>query len=587
MIYPLPMRYSQVLIPTLKEAPSDARVPSHVLLVRAGYIRQVAAGIFSLLPLGMRVIHKIERIVRQELNRSGATEVLLPMVHPAPLWQESGRWQVYGPQLLRFQDRKGFDFALSPTAEEVICALIRDDVKSYRRLPLSLYQIQDKFRDEDRPRAGLLRGREFIMKDGYSFHADETDARREYKNMYDAYVRIFRRCGLDFRAVEADTGTIGGSLSHEFQVLAETGEDSIVSCDQCAYAANVEKAVLLRPAPVAPPTASTAPSEPSVRTDIYTPKAGRIEEVAAFLKVHPSRLVKTLLYIADGKPVAVLLRGDRSLNEPKLKALLGAGQLDPASEIQVVESTRADVGFAGPVGLAMPIYADHEVAEMGPFIVGANRTDYHTRDVVLSRDFQATLADLRVAAAGDRCGRCEKGSYRLHRGIEVGHVFFLGSKYSAPMKCEFLDKEGKLRPMEMGCYGIGITRVAAAAVEQHHDENGIRWPPAIAPFHATVVAAGQEENILTAASRVYQDLQVRGIEVLYDDRDERPGVKFKDADLLGIPLRITVGKKSLQDGVVEVRRRDGSLDVRIPLDDVVGYVVTLVQRELELPIAQY
>ncbi|MCS6912848.1 MAG: proline--tRNA ligase [Myxococcales bacterium] len=574
------MRFSQMLIPTLKEAPSDARVPSHVLLVRAGYIRQVAAGIFSLLPLGMRVVHRIERIVRQELNRAGAMEVLLPMVHPAPLWQESGRWQVYGPQLLRLRDRKEFEFALAPTAEEAIVALVRDDVRSYRRLPLNLYQIQDKFRDEDRPRAGLMRGREFIMKDGYSFHVDEEDARREYQNMYDTYTRIFRRCGLDFRAVEADTGNIGGSLSHEFQVLADTGEDSIVSCDACDYAANVEKAVLRRQVGEPPDTSATPPCSP-----VHTPGVGRIEEVAAFLQTEPQRLLKTLLYIADGKPVAALLRGDRQLNEAKFRTLLGASQLDPASDAQVRQLSGAEVGFAGPVGLAVPLYADLEVVEMGPAFCGANRTDYHLQDVVFGRDYQAQVADLRVAAAGDPCGRCERGRYRHHRGIEVGHVFFLGTRYSEPMRCEFLDREGRLRPMVMGCYGIGITRVVAAAVEQNHDEHGIRWPMALAPFHVILVTAGLEPGIGEMARRIYDDLQVRGVDVLYDDRDERPGVKFKDADLIGIPVRITVGRKALSDGMVEVRRRDGKLDTRVPLQEVASVVSSMVQRELEMGVA--
>jgi prolyl-tRNA synthetase len=554
------MRYSRLLIPTLKEAPAEAQVVSHVLLVRAGYIRKAAAGIYSLLPLGMRVVAKIERIIREELNRAGAEEVLLPMVHPAELWQESGRWQKYGPELLRIKDRKNADFAMSPTAEEAIVDLVRRDVKSYRQLPLNFYQIQDKFRDEMRPRAGLMRGREFIMKDAYSFHATVEDAHREYKNMYDAYVRIFKRCGLDFRAVEADTGAIGGSMSHEFQVLAESGEDAIVSCDQCEYAANVEKAELKREA--AEPAAATAELQ-----ELHTPGKGGIDDVVKYLKEPVTRFVKTLIYVADGKPVIALLRGDRDLNELKLKALAGVDQLELASDATVREVTGADVGYAGAqgrlgprpedgVGRDVPVYADYEVAAIASAITGANKTDYHVRGFNLLRDVPgAKLVDLRVAAAGDPCARCGVGHYRAHRGIEVGHVFFLGTKYSEPMKCNFLDADGKDKPMIMGCYGVGVTRIAAAAIEQHHDDDGIKWPVALAPFQVLIVTAGKEPELATAAEKLEGELAARGIEVLYDDRDERAGLKFKDADLIGIPLRVTVGKRGLAEGKLELKRR--------------------------------
>ncbi len=547
------MRYSQLLLPTLKEAPSEAQVVSHVLLVRAGYIRKVAAGVYSLLPLGLRVVAKIQRILREELTRAGAQEVLLPMVHPAELWVESGRWQKYGPELLRFKDRKGAEFCMSPTAEEAMCELVRRDVKSYRQLPLNLFQIQDKFRDEMRPRAGLMRGREFIMKDGYSFHASEEDAKREYQNMYDAYVRIFRRCGLDFRAVEADTGAIGGSLSHEFQVLAESGEDSIVSCDKCDYAANVEKAELR------PPSLTAAPPADDL-AEVHTPGHGGIAEVVAFLKQPIERFVKTLVYLADGKPVLAVVRGDRDVNELKLKAALGADTLELASDTLVRDITGANVGFAGSQSSSLKqevtVLADPEVAGIASGITGANKTDHHVTGFNLGRDVPgARVVDLRTAAGGDRCARCEGGTYRFFRGIEVGHVFFLGTKYSEPMATRFLDADGKEKAMIMGCYGIGVTRVAAAAIEQNHDKDGIQWPMAIAPFQVTIVTAGKEPELLEAAQSLEKDLESRGIEVLFDDRDERPGGKFKDADLIGIPIRVTVGKRSLAEGKVEVKLR--------------------------------
>ncbi|HEX2568673.1 MAG TPA: proline--tRNA ligase [Polyangia bacterium] len=563
------MRYSQFLAPTLKEAPAEAQVVSHVLLIRGGYIRKVAAGIYSLLPLGMRVVHKIERIVREELDAIGAQEVLLPMVHPAELWQESGRWQLYGPELGRFEDRKGAHFALSPTAEEAIVDLVRRDVRSYRQLPVSLYQIQDKFRDEIRPRAGLMRGREFIMKDAYSFHADAPDAHRTYRDYYGAYSRIFRRCGLEFRAVEADTGAIGGSLSHEFQVLAESGEDAIVSCDRCDYAANVEKAELK------PQAGGRAGERSAARAleEVHTPGKGSIADVAAFLKEPLERFVKTLIVVADGKLVAALVRGDRDINLLKLKAALGAQVIDLATDAAVTELTGAPVGFAGPQGLKAPVYADPEVATIEDGVTGANKKDYHVRGFHLGRDVPgAKILDLRTAAAGDACARCEGGHYRAYRGIEVGHVFFLGTKYSEPMKCNFLDAEGKERPMVMGCYGIGITRIMAAAIEQNHDEGGIVWPMPIAPFQVEVVAAGQEPEVVKVAGELHDELVRAGVEVLYDDRDERPGPKFKDADLLGIPLRVTVGKKALAERVVEVKDRRGGAMEKVPMAEAARVV---------------
>src|SRR3954469_881171 len=446
------MRLSKSLVPTLKEAPAEAEVPSHILMVRGGYLRKVAAGVYSFLPLGWRVVQKIARIVREEMNRAGAEEVFLPAVIPAELWQESGRWDQYGAQLLRIKDRKGGDFVIGPTHEEVITALVRGDVRSYRQLPLNLYQIQTKFRDELRPRAGLMRGREFIMKDAYSFHVDVKDAQREYKKMYETYQRIFTRCGLAFRAVEADTGNIGGSLSHEFQVLTETGEDALVACDSCDYAANVEQAVAR--------TAKGGTNPTAEKTKVATPGKHSIADVSAFLKVPADKLVKTLIYLADGKPVAVLVRGDRDVNEIKLKKALSAEQLVLATDAAVKEATGAPVGFAGPVGLRIPVYCDLEICALSDFVVGANEADAHLTGVNIERDFTPTACgDYHSAAAGDACARCDTGHLKAYRGIEVGQVFFLGTKYSKPMGVTFLDAEGKETPCEMGCYGIGVTRI--------------------------------------------------------------------------------------------------------------------------------
>jgi prolyl-tRNA synthetase len=567
------MRLSKTLIPTLKEAPAEAEIPSHILMVRGGYLRKVAAGVYSFLPLGWRVIQKISRIIREEMNRAGAQEVFLPAVIPAELWQESGRWDQYGEQLLRFKDRKGADFVIGPTHEEVMVDLVRGDVRSYRQLPLNLYQIQSKFRDELRARAGLMRGREFIMKDSYSFHASDEDAKREYQNMYDTYTRIFTRCGLAFRAVEADTGAIGGSLSHEFQVLTETGEDALLACDSCSYAANVEEAQ-------ARPPVDGTPSSVAIEK-VATPGKRTIEEVTAFLGLKPVDLVKTLIYVADGKPVAVLVRGDRNLNEIKFKRELKARELVLAGDKVVEEVTAAPVGFAGPVGLKIPIYCDLEVCALPSFVCGANAADAHYKNVVSKRDFAPTVCgDFRDAAVGDACPRCEKGHFSGYRGVEVGQVFFLGTKYSAPMKCNFLDGDGKEKPMIMGCYGIGVTRIAAAAIEQNHDKDGIVWPVAIAPFEVALVSLQVgDPQVTEVAERLYVELEKAGIEVLFDDRDERPGVKFKDADLVGLPYRIAVGKKGVAEGMVELKARRGTEVVKVKVDDVVAMVSEKILAE--------
>jgi prolyl-tRNA synthetase len=568
------MRLSQTLMPTLKEAPAEAEVPSHIYLVRGGYIRKVAAGIYSFLPLGQKVVQKVSRIIREEMNRAGASEIFMPAIIPAELWQESGRWEQYGAQLLRLKDRKGGDFVVGPTHEEVVCALVRGDVRSWRHLPLNLYQIQTKFRDELRPRAGLMRGREFIMKDAYSFHVDEKDAKREYENMYKAYQRIFTRCGLAFRAVEADTGNIGGSLSHEFQVLAETGEDAIVACDKCEYAANVEQAATRK-------STATAATGTAAMTSVSTPGKHSVADVAAFLKVAPQAIAKTLIYLAGGKPVAVLVRGDREVNEIKLKKALGVADLVLAGENAVREVTGAPVGFAGPVGLKVPVYADDEVAVMADFVVGANKVDEHLTGVNVGRDFSpSATGDYRQAAPGDACPRCDGGVFKGYKGIEVGHVFYLGRKYSEPMGVKFLDVDGVEKPAEMGCYGIGVTRIVAAAIEQNHDANGIVWPLPLAPYEVIVLELQQDDDTLIAtAKKIYEDLQAAGIEVLYDDRDERPGVKFKDADLIGIPYRIALGKKGLAEGVVELKLRKGTEVRKVKIDEIVPLVIAEVTKE--------
>lgn len=574
------MRLSKTLVPTLKEAPAEAEVPSHVFMVRGGYLRKVAAGVYSFLPLGWRVIQKITRIIREEMNRSGASELFLPAVIPAELWQESGRWDKYGAQLLRFKDRKGGDFVIGPTHEEVIVDLVRGDVRSYRQLPLNLYQIQTKFRDELRPRAGLMRGREFIMKDAYSFHADDQDAAREYRVMYDAYTRIFTRCGLAFRAVEADTGAIGGSMSHEFQVLTETGEDVLVACDRCDYAANVEQAETRAVERAAATGAPRADAEPLVK--VPTPGKGSIGDVSAFLQLPPTRFVKTLIYMADGKPVAALIRGDRTINEVKLKKAVGAStDVVLASEAAVLAATGAPVGFAGPVGLKLPLWCDSEVAAMTDVVVGANVVDAHFRGANPGRDFTPTgVVDLRQAAPGDRCPRCADGTLKSQRGVEVGQVFFLGTKYSEPMKATFLAADGHEKPMVMGCYGIGVTRIAAAAIEQNHDKDGIIWPTPIAPYEVTLLSLqGDDPTLKAVCEKMYAELEAAGIEVLYDDRDERPGVKFKDADLVGIPWRLALGKKGLAEGIVEVKARRSPEVQKVKLDEAVAFVAARVREE--------
>ena len=558
-----------MLIPTLKEAPSDAEIVSHQLMVRAGMVRKVAAGIYTLLPLGLRAIRRVERIVREEMDRAGAQELFMPTVIPAELWQTSGRWDAYGKELLRVKDRHNREFCLGPTHEEVITDLVGREVRSYRDLPLNLYQIQTKFRDEIRPRFGLMRGREFMMKDAYSFHATEEDAELEYKKMYDTYCRIFERCGLDFRPVEAETGNIGGSFSHEFMVLAETGEDAVVGCTKCTYGANVERAEAGYSHEC---DAGSSEKLDSIER-VSTPGMKSVEEVSAFLKVSPHCLIKTLIYNSDMGVVAALVRGDYDLNEAKLARELGAAWIELADEETVVKTTGAPSGFAGPVGLKCTILADHSVKGIVNGVTGANDADAHLINVNPNRDFTVkSFSDLRVVVDGDDCPRCD-GNLSIRRGIEVGHVFKLGTKYSNSMGATFLDEEGKQQPMIMGCYGIGIGRTVAACIEQNHDENGIAWPLPMAPFQVTILPlTAREKEVTEEAERLYREITALGVDVLLDDRDERAGVKFNDAELLGTPIRIVIGKKGLKEGGVEIKGRTEQEAQLVPLEGVIDEV---------------
>ncbi len=556
------MRWSRYYVPTLKEAPADAEVVSHKLLIRAGMIRRLTSGVYTYLPLGYRALNKVAAILREEMDNSGALEVHMPMIQPADLWKESGRWEYYGKELLRLKDRHDREGCLGPTHEEVITDLLRGEVRSYRQLPLNLYQIQTKFRDEVRPRFGLMRGREFVMKDGYSFDKDEEGANLSYKTMFDAYTRAFQRMGLRFRAVEADSGAIGGSFSHEFMVLAETGEDTIAACTACDYAANLEKAEVMFPGAPA-----ELPECPALET-VATPGTHTVEEVAGFLKVAPEQVVKTLLFDVDGEPVAALVRGDRELNEIKLKNHLNATNLNLASPEQVVAWSKAPVGFAGPVGLQVErIVADNELQLATDWVTGANKGDAHHVHVDLKRDAAITAyADLRTVTASDPCPHCS-GKLELTKGIEVGHVFKLGLKYSKAMNATFLDENGKDQFMVMGCYGIGVSRIVAACIEQNNDEAGIVFPPPLAPYEVVLSNLGIKEDACNAkADEIYAWLNAQGIEVLLDDRNERPGVKFKDADLVGMPIQLVVGGKALAKGVVEAKDRRTGERTELPVD---------------------
>ncbi|NPV03314.1 MAG: proline--tRNA ligase [Syntrophaceae bacterium] len=571
------MRYSQMFLPTVREVPSDAEVVSHQLMIRAGMIRKLTSGIYSVLPLGYRTVKKVEQIIREEMDAAGAQEVYLPAVQPAELWQESGRWGFYGKELLRFKDRHLRDYCIGPTHEEVITDLVRNEIKTYRQLPQNLYQIQTKFRDEVRPRFGVMRCREFDMKDAYSFDADEKGADASYERMFKAYTRIFSRIGLRFRPVEADSGNIGGAYSHEFMVLADTGEDALAFCSGCNYAANLEKAEIARPEQKPLDPALFKPLE-----TIHTPNVRTIEEVSAFLQVSPQDIVKTLVFVADGKPVAVLIRGDEEVNEAKLRNHLGADSVELATDDIVLEVTGSPKGFAGAIGIKAPVYADYSLMNRVNVVMGANREDYHVKNANLGRDFTVTaFADLRIIKESDSCPRCGK-PIRFARGIEVGHVFKLGTKYSKAMKATFLDRDGKEKYMVMGCYGIGVGRTVAAAIEQHHDDKGILWPMTIAPFHVIIVPVNVNDKAIAAtAETLYRELEAAVVEVLLDDRDERAGVKFNDADLIGIPIRVTIGPKSAASGSVEMRMRKTGETRLIPVAEAAAVIRDIVRGELK------
>jgi prolyl-tRNA synthetase len=570
------MRYSEMHLPTGREVPSDAEVISHQLMIRAGMIRKLTSGIYSYLPLGYRVIRKVEQIVREEMNKAGAQEVHLPMVQPAELWQESGRWVHYGKELLRFRDRHERECCLGPTHEEVITDLVRNDVKTYRQLPRNLYQIQTKFRDEVRPRFGVMRCREFGMKDAYSFDADEAGAQISYEKMFAAYNNIFRRCGLIFRPVEADSGSIGGKYSHEFMVMAESGEDAMVFCEKCAYAANLEKAEVAQPK-----KRSTTEKEWLSLESVHTPKMRTIEEVSSFLKVKPQNIVKTLIFNADGQPCAVLIRGDQEVNEVKVKNYLGVVQLELADDEMIKKATGAPRGFAGAVKIKTRVIADYSIMNMINFVTGANKEDYHLKNVNIGRDFSVeSFADLRIVEENDSCPRCG-GKIQFARGIEVGHVFKLGTKYSQAMKAVYLDKDGQEKIMIMGCYGIGIGRTVAACIEQNYDANGIIWPVPLAPYHVIITPVNvNEQEVIKAAEDIYTLMLDSGIEVIMDDRDERAGVKFKDADLIGIPLRVVIGQKNLSQGNVELKIRKTGENKLYLLQNIVQEVKQLITQEL-------
>lgn len=554
------MRWSKYYIPTLKEAPADAEVISHKLLVRAGMIRRLTAGIYNYLPLGWRTIKKVEDIVREEMDKAGALECRMPTVQPGDLWRESGRWEDYGKELLRFKDRHEREYCLGPTHEEVITDLMRHEIQSYRQMPLNLYQIQTKFRDEIRPRFGLMRGREFVMKDAYSFDRDDDGANASYRKMYQAYMSIFTRLGLNFRAVEADSGSIGGSMSHEFAVLAETGEDTVIACSKCDYAANIERAAGVQPARTDWPA-------PEAYSDVFTPGQHTVDEVATFLEVTPQEIIKTILLDVDGKPVAALVRGDRELNEIKVKNYFNATNVTLAEPEQVEAWTGAPVGFAGPVNLKnIVIIADYELSAHEGWVTGANKAETHFINVSLERDAKVeSYADLRVINAGDECPKCG-GVVTAARGIEVGHVFKLGDKYSKAMNATFINEEGNEEAIIMGCYGIGVTRVVAACIEQNNDAKGIVFPPSIAPFQVLLIVLDPEDEAVNEqALAIYEYCESQGIEVLMDDRSERPGVKFNDADLIGIPMQLILGKRGAEKGTIETKERRTGEKGTLPL----------------------
>ncbi len=570
------MLRSRMYLPTLREAPAEAEVVSHRLMLRAGMIRKAASGIYTWLPFGLKALRKVQRIVRDEMDRAGAQEIFMPVVQPAELWRESGRWDDYGPELLRLKDRHSREFCLGPTHEEVVTSLVSGEIRSWRDLPKNLYQIQTKFRDEIRPRFGVMRSREFEMKDAYSFDEDDKGAEQSYERMYEAYSRIFKRCGLEFMAVEALTGQMGGSFSHEFMVMAQTGESSLAVCPNGHYAANLEKATSM----VHPPASADQEEKPLEKVE--TPGKHTVEQVAEFLDVEQDRIAKTLICVTDKGPVAAMVRGDRELNLEKLADALAAAWIQLADDAAVREHTRGPTGFSGPVGLDLPVYMDRELLGARNLVTGANQLDMHYMGANPGREFKpAEVLDIRVVQEGDACPACG-GPLRISRGIEVGHIFKLGTKYSKAMNATFLDRDGKEQLMVMGCYGIGTGRTLAAAIEQDHDRNGIIWPLPLAPYHLYLLPINvNDPEVRAEAEKLYNHMCSQGIEAILDDRDERAGVKFNDADLLGIPLRVVIGSKNLKQGKVEVKaRRDKEPDL-VPIDRVVEQAKSFIDKGLE------
>lgn len=571
------MKLTQYFFHTLKESPSDAEIESHRLLIRAGMIKKLAPGIYSYLPMGLRSIRKFENIVREEMNRAGAIEILMPMVQPAELWRETERWEIMGKGLLKLKDRNEHELCLGATHEEVVTDIARREIKSYRDLPVNLYQIQTKYRDEVRPRFGLMRGKEFIMKDAYSFDVSKEAALKSYEAMFAAYKRIFSRCGLAFRTVRADAGAIGGTYTHEFQVLAQSGEDQIMACTQCDYASNIEITPANDKAPLGKPSGAK-------REEFATPGLKTIDDLAKSLKVASSQLVKTLFYKTDDKRfICVLLRGDEELNEIKLKNLLGMS-MNPemASENDVFQVSGAHPGSCGPVGLNIPVYCDNGIKALSDWVVGANKDGFHLKNVNPDVDFKPTKwVDVRKAKEGDYCPECETGKLKSHRGIEVGHVFYLGDKYSKKMGAMYLDEKGKSGPCEMGCYGIGIGRTVQAAIEQNHDKDGMIWPLPLAPFEVLICLLDVNDPATKkVADDLYAKLNQSGVEVLYDDRDERPGSKFKDADLVGIPMRVNIGKKSLDaGGQVELIERKTKTMSKVAADKAAQEILGWMEKQ--------
>jgi prolyl-tRNA synthetase len=567
------MRVSQFFLSTLKEAPAEAELVSHRLMLRAGYIKRLGSGLYTWMPLGLRVLRKVEAVVREEMNRAGALELLMPAVQPAELWQETGRWDKFGPQMLKIKDRHEREFCFGPTHEEVITDMARREIKSYRQLPLNFYQIQTKFRDEIRPRFGVMRAREFIMKDAYSFHADFASLQQTYQVMYAAYSRIFTRLGLEFRAVAADTGAIGGSGSHEFHVLADSGEDAIAYCPDSDYAANVELAEA-----VAPDMALPAPGQD--KNKVATPNQHSIDEVAAFLSLPATQLVKTLLVEQGDGVVALLVRGDHQLNEIKAAKLLGVDEVRFASDAVVREVAGCAPGSIGPLGLTVRVVADRSVAVMADFVCGANEVGYHFTGVNFGRDLPLPeVADIRNAVAGD-ASPDGKGVLAMCRGIEVGHIFQLRTNYSAPMACQYLDEHGKTQVAEMGCYGIGVSRIVAAAIEQNFDARGMTLPVALAPFSVAIVPVGYQksEQVREVADKLYAELIASGIDVLLDDRNERPGVMFADMELIGMPHRVVIGERGLKDGMVEYQGRTDTAATSVSLLDIHSHVMQILEK---------